>query len=78
VHQTLLHREVTAEHRTTVTSMNSMMMHPAFSLGAVVLTALAGATSTGTAIVVGAGVLAVAAPLYLPAVRAERRQSVSV
>jgi MFS family permease len=75
VHQTLLHREVTAAHRTTVTSMNSMVMHPAFSFGAIVLTALAGATSTSAAIAVGAAVLALSAPLYLPAAR---RQSVSV
>jgi len=77
-HLTLLHRAVTSAHRTTVTSMNSMMMHPAFAVGAIVLTALAGATSTSFAIVVGGVVLTVAAPLYLPAARAERRRSVSV
>lgn len=78
VHATLLHREVTNEHRSTVTSMNSMVGQPAGSLGAIVLTALASGVSTGFAIVVGGIVLAVAAPLYLPAARAERRKSVSV
>jgi DHA1 family tetracycline resistance protein-like MFS transporter len=78
VHMTLIHREVTSEHRSTVTSMNSMVGQPAGSLGLILLTALASGVSTSFAIVVGAVVLAVAAPLYLPAVRAERRQSVSV
>lgn len=74
VHNTLLHREVTAEHRTTVMSMNSMVAQPAGSLGLIVLTALASGVSTSFAIVVGAVVLALAAPLYLPATRAERRE----
>jgi DHA1 family tetracycline resistance protein-like MFS transporter len=78
VHAALLHREVTNEHRSTVTSMNSMVAQPAGSLGQIVLTALATSVSTGFSIVAGAVVLAVAAPLYLPAARAERRQSVSV
>lgn len=78
VHNTLVHREVTSAHRTTVLSMNSMMMQPAFAIGSILLTALASGVSTGFAIVVGAVVLAAAAPLYLPAARAERRESVSV
>ena len=78
VHMTLVHREVTAEHRSTVTSMNSMFAQPAGSLGLILLTALATGVSTGFAIVVGGVALAVAAPLYLPAARVERRQSVSV
>jgi hypothetical protein len=78
LHLTLLHREVTSEHRSTVTSMNSMAAQPAGSLGMILLTALASGVSTSFAIVVGAIVLAVAAPLYLPAARAERRRSVSV
>lgn len=73
LHSTLVHREVTAEHRTTVISMNSMVAQPAGSLGMIILTALATGVSTSFAIVVGAVVLAMAAPLYLPAVRAERR-----
>lgn len=78
VHMTLIHRQVTSEHRSTVTSMNSMVAQPAGALGLILLTALASGVSTSFAIVVGAVVLAVAAPLYLPAARAERRQSVSV
>lgn len=73
LHTTLLHREVTAENRATVLSLNSMVAQPAGSVGLIVLMALSGATSVSTAIVVGAIVLAVAAPLYLPARRAERR-----
>ena len=78
VHMTLLHREVTSAHRSTVMSMNSMVSHPAGAVGLIVLTALATGTSAGTAIVVGAVVLALAAPLYLPAMRAERRQPTAV
>lgn len=78
LHMTLLHREVTAEHRSTVMSMNSMAMQPAGSIGMIVLTAVATASSVSTAIVVGAVVLALAAPLYLPAARAERRARVPV
>jgi hypothetical protein len=78
VHMTLVHREVTSEHRSTVTSMNSMVAQPAGALGLILLTALASGVSTSFAIVVGAVALALAAPLYLPAARAERRQSVSV
>jgi predicted MFS family arabinose efflux permease len=74
VHMTLLHREVTGEHRSTVMSMNSVMMHPAFAVGLILLTALATGTSVSIAIVVGAVVLALAAPLYLPAARAERQR----
>lgn len=78
LHMTLLHREVTGEHRSTVVSMNSMMMQPAGALGLIMLTALASGTSVSTAIVVGGVVLALAAPLYLPAVRARRRSPVAV
>lgn len=78
VHQTLLHRQVGSEHRATVVSINSMVAQPAGSLGLILLTALATGTSTSTAIVLGAVVLAVAAPLYLPAARAERRAPASV
>ncbi|MGH3762551.1 MFS transporter [Actinophytocola sp.] len=78
VHMTLLHREVSGENRSTVMSINSMMMQPAGALGMILLTALATGTSVSTAIVVGAVVLALAAPLYLPAIRAERRPRVPV
>jgi hypothetical protein len=46
-----------------------MVAQPAGALGIVVLTAIADAVSISTAMYVGAVVLAVAAPLYLPAWR---------
>ncbi|SCL54053.1 MFS transporter [Micromonospora chersina] len=73
LHMGLLHRQVDGPYRTSVLSLNSMMGQPAGALGAVVLTALADATSISVAMLVGAVVLAVAAPLYLPAWRAGRR-----
>ncbi|MFB9236707.1 MFS transporter [Plantactinospora siamensis] len=72
LHQGLLHRQVDGPYRTSVLSLNSMMAQPAGALGGVVLTALAGATSVSVAMLAGAVVLAVAAPLYLPAWRAAR------
>ncbi|GAB3958727.1 hypothetical protein GCM10027614_76790 [Micromonospora vulcania] len=75
LHSGLLHRQVDGPYRTSVLSLNSMMAQPAGALGAVTLTALAAATSVSTAMVVGAVVLAVAAPLYLPAWRAGRSPS---
>jgi MFS family permease len=73
LHMGLLHRQVDGPYRNTVISLNSMVAHPASALGGVVLTALAQATSVSTAMLVGAVVLAGAAPLYLPAWRAARR-----
>ena len=73
LHNGLLHRQVDGPYRTSVLSLNSMMAQPAGALGGVVLTALAAATSVSTAMVVGGVVLAVAAPLYLPAWLAGRR-----
>jgi predicted MFS family arabinose efflux permease len=75
MHTTLLHREVDAGHRTTVLSLNSMVFHPAAAVGALLLTTIAGATSLSVAMVVGGVVCAVAAPLYLPARRAERQRA---
>jgi predicted MFS family arabinose efflux permease len=75
MHTTLLHREVDAGHRTTVLSLNSMVFHPAAAVGALLLTTIAGATSLSVAMVVGGVVCAVAAPLYLPARRAERERA---
>ncbi|MET7752737.1 MFS transporter [Micromonospora sp. NPDC005367] len=73
LHVGLLHRQVDGPYRTSVISLNSMMGQPGFALGAVLLTALADFSSVGTAMLVGAVVLAVAAPLYLPAWLAGRR-----
>jgi MFS family permease len=72
MHTTLLHRQVDSAHRTTVLSMNSMIGQPAGAIGAIALSALADGTSLATAMIVGGIVCAVAAPLYLPALRAER------
>jgi hypothetical protein len=73
LHMGLLHRQVDGPYRTSVLSLNSMMAQPAGALGGVALTALAGATTVSIAMLVGAAVLAVAAPLYLPAARAARQ-----
>lgn len=75
MHMTLLHRQVDGPHRTTVLSMNSMVSQPAGAIGAIVLAALADGTSLTTAMVVGGIACAVAAPLYIPAWRAERRRA---
>lgn len=75
LHYGLLHRQVDGPYRTSVLSLNSMVAQPAGALGAVTLTALAAAASISTAMLVGGLVLAVAAPLYLPAWRADRRRS---
>jgi predicted MFS family arabinose efflux permease len=77
MHTTLLHRQVEGPHRTTVLSMNSMVSQPAGAIGAIVLAALADGTSVTTAMVVGGILCAVAAPLYIPAWRAERRGAVA-
>lgn len=78
LHMGLLHRQVDGPYRTSVISLNSMVAQPAGALGGVVLTGVAGATSVSTAMLVGAVVLAAAAPLYLPAWQAARRSPVPV
>jgi DHA1 family tetracycline resistance protein-like MFS transporter len=70
VHLGLLHRQVEGPYRASLISLNSMVSQPAGALGAIVLTAIATAASTGTAMLVAAVVLAAAAPLYLVARRA--------
>jgi predicted MFS family arabinose efflux permease len=72
MHMTLLHRQVDGPHRATVLSMNSMIAQPAGALGAILLSALADGTSISTAMIVGGIICALAAPLYIPAWRAER------
>jgi len=71
MHATLLHREVDGSRRATVISINSMIGQPAGALGGILLASLADATSIGLAMVVGGIACAVAAPLYIPAWRAE-------
>jgi predicted MFS family arabinose efflux permease len=75
MHMTLLHRQVDGPHRATVLSMNSMIAQPAGALGAILLSALADGTSLSTAMVVGGIICALAAPLYIPAWRAERSRA---
>lgn len=71
VHMGLLHRQVDGPYRTSVLSLNSMTSFLAGAVGSVTLTALADAASVSVAMLAGAGVLAVAAPLYLPARQSE-------
>ena len=75
LHSTLLHRQVGAERRATVVSLNSMVSQGAGAVGTIVLTALADHLSVNTAMYVAGIALALAAPLYLPALRAERQQA---
>jgi MFS family permease len=68
VHAGLLHRAVVDPgNRATVVSANSLTAQTGGMLGGIALGALADATSLTTAIIVGAVVLAAAAPLYLVA-----------
>lgn len=71
-HMSLLHRQVTGEHRATAISINSMMAQAAGSVGVLMLTAVADQSSARVAMFLGGAVLAMAAPLYLPAWRQER------
>lgn len=71
-HMTLLHRQVGGSLRATAISVNSMFAQAAGALGSIVLTAVADGTSASVAMYLAAGVLAAAAPLYLPAWRQER------
>lgn len=75
MHNALLHRQATGENRAVVLSMNSMVAQPAGALGSLALGALASGASVSTAMLVGAVVLALAAPLYLPARRQERERA---
>lgn len=76
IYEALLHEQVGPEQRATVLSLASMAMHPAASIGSIVLGLIATGASTGTAIVVGGLVLALAAPLFLVRPRAEEDRGV--
>jgi hypothetical protein len=67
VHNGLLHRQVDGPYRASLLSLNSMVSQPAGALGLVTLTAVASASGLRVSLLVGAAVLAVAAPLYLVA-----------
>ena len=69
VHAGLLHRQVDGPYRASLLSLNSKVGKPGSALGLVVLTAIAAHAGTTLAMLVGAAVLAVAAPLYLVARR---------
>jgi MFS family permease len=70
VHQGMLHRAVVdASKRATVVSASSMTASMGGMLGGILLGYLADATSLTTALIVGGGVLALAAPLFLAAGR---------
>jgi predicted MFS family arabinose efflux permease len=69
VHMSLLHRQADASYRSSVVSLNAMVARLGYALGAAVLTAVAGAGSVRPAMLIGAAVLAAAAPLYLTAAR---------
>ncbi|MGA5302159.1 MFS transporter [Nucisporomicrobium flavum] len=70
VHNGLLHRQVDGPYRASLLSLNSMISQPAGALGLVVLTAVAAHVSLVAALLLGAAVLAAAAPLYLVGRRA--------
>lgn len=71
VHQGMLHRAVLGPStRATVVSANSLTAQTGGALGGIALGVLADAASLTTATLVGAAVLAIAAPLYLIAGRA--------
>jgi hypothetical protein len=72
IYETLLHEQVTNQHRATVLSLASMAMHPAASFGSVVLGLIATGVSPSAALMVGGVVLALAAPLFLVKPRAVR------
>ncbi|MCA2214672.1 MFS transporter [Jidongwangia harbinensis] len=65
VHSGLLHRQVDGPYRASLLSLNSMVGQPGSALGLVLLTAVAAQAGTAWAMLIGAVVLAVAAPLYL-------------
>lgn len=77
MHGALLHREARARNRSTVLSMNSMMMFATYSAVAPLLGLLADRTSTQTAMVTAGAVSLLGALCYLPARRHERRAGVS-
>jgi MFS family permease len=74
-HMTLLHRQAGEAVRATVISLNSMAAQTAGAVGIIVLTGIASNWSLTAAFLVGAVVLALGAPLYLPAWRQEQARS---
>ena len=73
MHAALLHREADRSTRATVLSLNSMVSGGAYSIGLLVLTAFAGATSVAAATVAAGAFSILGAACYIPALRQERR-----
>ena len=71
----LLHREVEGGHRATVLSITSLASQASGAVGGIVLGWAADTAGLTVAMLAGAMTLALAAPLYLPAHRAERRRA---
>ncbi|HYH33895.1 MAG TPA: MFS transporter [Nocardioides sp.] len=75
VHNTLLHREATADNRATVLSMNSMVAMGVFAVVAPALGLLAEAASTQVAMISAGAFSVLGAALYLPALRDEQQRA---
>lgn len=78
MHSALLHREADRSTRATVLSLNSMVSGGAYSIGLLVLTAFAGATSAATATIVAGAFSILGAACYLPALRQERSRKTAL
>jgi hypothetical protein len=78
MHSALLHREADRSTRATVLSLNSMVSGGAYSIGLLVLTAFAGATSAATATIVAGAFSILGAACYLPALRQERSRKAAL
>jgi hypothetical protein len=61
----MVHRNVSAAHRATVVSANSLTSQVGFAIGGIGLGALADASSITTAMLAGGVFLAAAGPLYI-------------
>ncbi|UFS57507.1 MFS transporter [Subtercola endophyticus] len=77
MHSALLHRQASQSNRALVLSMNSMVSGGSYSLGALLLVPLAGATSPGFAFVVAGAFSIVGAALYVPARRQEKSSALA-
>lgn len=78
MHSALLHREADRSTRATVLSLNSMVSGGAYSIGLLVLTAFAGATSAAAATIVAGAFSILGSLCYLPALSQERRRRTAV
>jgi len=65
IYETLLHEQVSNRNRATALSLASMAFQSSAAVGAITLGAIASGSSTGSSMVIGGVVLALAAPLFL-------------